>query len=111
MGPLPSCVADPILPKRVWMNPISNSLKFARRRDRAVIEIGRYKFGDQCVFRAPQRDRLRHQARGQLFGVFQRLYAREEYGGAGIGPAIVLRIVQRHNGLFHTFVISRHRGV
>jgi light-regulated signal transduction histidine kinase (bacteriophytochrome) len=37
---LPTCQADPTLLKQVWMNLLSNALKYTRKRDAVRIEIG-----------------------------------------------------------------------
>ncbi len=94
---LPDCEGDPVLLRQVFVNLISNALKFTRNREAAEVTIG---------FHPPEgayyvRDNgtgfdMAHS--GKLFGVFQRLHTVQEYEGTGIGLANVQRIVQRHGG-------------
>jgi PAS domain S-box-containing protein len=96
---LPTAKCDPDLMKAVLTNLISNALKFTRTRNPAVIEIGTAVVENQMVFF------VRDNGVGfdpvyadKLFGVFQRLHAKEKFEGTGIGLATVQRIVQRHGG-------------
>ncbi len=97
---LPSMWADRALMRMVFVNLISNAVKFTGGRAEARIEIGS----------APDDDRetmiyVRDNGAGfdpkytdKLFGVFQRLHSEAEFEGTGIGLANVKRIVQRHGG-------------
>ncbi|MHB8911854.1 MAG: PAS domain-containing sensor histidine kinase, partial [Lysobacter sp.] len=100
VGQLPAANADPVLLKQVWVNLLSNALKYsAPRGDDARIEISG-EHGDGIV-----RYRICDNGAGfdmryadKLFGVFQRLHSQDEFEGTGVGLAIVQRIVIRHGG-------------
>lgn len=100
VGPLPPTYADPRLLHQVWVNLLSNALKYSATRGAAArIEVSGETQGDVSRYRV--RDNgvgfdMRYA--DKLFGVFQRLHAREEFEGTGVGLAIVQRIVTRHGG-------------
>ena len=97
---LPTLDVDPTLLRVVWVNLLSNALKFSAPRPTARIEVGTRREGDgETVFFV--RDNgvgfdMSHAEK--LFGVFQRLHGREQFDGTGIGLATVRRIVERHGG-------------
>lgn len=112
VGDLPVCHADPTLLKQVFVNLLSNALKFTRKRAPAVIEIGCVVGMEahdvpSSVLRPPSSVVYYVKDNGvgfdmryahKLFGVFQRLHRAEEYEGTGVGLAIVQRIIHRHGG-------------
>jgi len=96
---LPACNGDAALLKQVWVNLLSNALKYSRGRTPAAIEIGfRDEAGEPIYFVRDNGTGFDMKYAHKLFGVFQRLHRAEDFEGTGVGLAIVRRIVQRHGG-------------
>ncbi|HLK47394.1 MAG TPA: ATP-binding protein [Bryobacteraceae bacterium] len=99
LGTLPACQADPTLLKQVFMNLLSNALKYTRRREIAIVEIGaREQEGEWVYFVRDNGAGFDMRYRDKLFTVFQRLHLAGEFEGIGVGLSVVQRIVQRHGG-------------
>jgi signal transduction histidine kinase len=92
--------ADPALLRQVFVNLLSNALKYSAPRDRTRIEVAT-EAGNEGAIVVYVRDNgvgfdMAYQDR--LFGVFQRLHRADEFPGTGIGLANVKRIIHRHGG-------------
>jgi two-component system sensor histidine kinase/response regulator len=99
VGELLPCQGNPTLLMQVFVNLLSNALKFTRRREVAHIEVGcRQEDGEVIYFVRDDGTGFDMRYADKLFGVFQRLHRAEDYDGTGVGLAIVQRIVQRHGG-------------
>jgi PAS domain S-box-containing protein len=99
IGDLPACQSDPALLKHVWMNLMSNALKYTRKQEVAVIEVGSREQAGVCVYFVKDNGvGFDMQYADKLFGVFQRLHRPEDYEGTGVGLAIVQRVIHRHGG-------------
>jgi light-regulated signal transduction histidine kinase (bacteriophytochrome) len=100
VGELPVCQGDPALLRQVWINLLSNALKFTRKQNVARVEIGclTREDGMPVYFVKDNGVGFDMQYAHKLFGVFQRLHHTEEYEGSGVGLAIVQRIIHRHGG-------------
>jgi signal transduction histidine kinase len=99
LGELPASSGDPALLKQVWLNLLSNALKYTRKRESAVLEIGCIKtHGVDEFFVRDNGSGFDMRYADKLFGVFQRYHRAEDYEGTGVGLAIVQRIIHRHGG-------------
>ncbi len=99
LGELPEAVGATSLVRQVWVNLLSNALKFSSNREHPTIEVGGTVEGGFAVYHV--RDRgvgFDQMYADKLFGVFQRLHGVKEFEGTGIGLALVKRIVTRHGG-------------
>ena len=95
----PPALADSHLIKIVFMNLLTNALKFTRIREHAKIETGFITENGHTVFFIKDNGAgFDMKYADKLFVAFQRLHRAEEYEGSGIGLAIVQRIIHRHGG-------------
>lgn len=96
---LPPCLADPSLIRQVFANLLSNALKYSRKREDALVEVGSFqKDGATVYFVGDNGVGFDMAYADKLFGVFQRLHRSEDFEGTGVGLAIVHNIVTRHGG-------------
>ena len=96
---LPAAEADPDLLREVWLNLVSNALKYTSKRSIWRVDIDGFVQPGQCVYRIKDNGVGFDMAHAEkLFGVFQRLHSDREFTGTGAGLAIVERIVRRHGG-------------
>lgn len=109
IGHLPNCQADVKLLKQVFVNLISNAVKFTRKCEHARVEIGSEaklppgenmveKYSKYCYYVRDNGVGFDMRYYDKLFGVFQRLHKAEDYEGTGVGLAIVKRVVEKHGG-------------
>jgi PAS domain S-box-containing protein len=98
--PLPVVSADRALLRMVFVNLISNALKFTGERPEATIEIGCAPAtrDETVIFIRDNGAGFDPRYTGKLFGVFQRLHSQTEFEGTGIGLANIQRIIHRHGG-------------
>jgi light-regulated signal transduction histidine kinase (bacteriophytochrome) len=96
---LGSIPCDPGLTKQVFVNLVSNALKYSRTRSTTVIEIGRKPVdGEQVMFVRDNGVGFDMKYADKLFGVFQRLHRADEFEGTGVGLSTVERIIRKHGG-------------
>jgi light-regulated signal transduction histidine kinase (bacteriophytochrome) len=99
VDPLPDCLGDASLLKQVFVNLLTNALKFTRKREQALIEISAHEEGGELVgFVRDNGAGFDMQFADKLFGVFQRLHSNDQFEGTGVGLSIVQRIIHRHGG-------------
>jgi len=90
---------DNNLLKQVWVNLISNAIKYSGAKKDPIIEIGMMgKKGQPVYYVKDNGAGFDMQYAGNLFGVFQRFHKEGEFSGTGVGLALVQRIVVRHGG-------------
>jgi signal transduction histidine kinase len=92
-------MGDPRLLRHVFDNLLANSWKFTSRNPQPRIEFGAQNGdGEIRYFVRDNGVGFDMAYAGRLFSPFQRLHARSEFEGSGIGLATVQRVVRRHGG-------------
>lgn len=98
---LPVVQGDPVLLPRALQNLLHNALKFNVEGTPPKVTVDSYSENEQTVV-----IRIKDNGIGidpkyqkQIFGAFKRLHGIGEYPGAGIGLAVVKKIIDRHGGV------------
>ena len=96
---LPEASADPAFMKQVWINLLTNAVKFSSKKENPEISIGGYtENGNNIYFVKDNGVGFNSEYGMKLFVMFQRLHRSEEFEGTGVGLAIVKRIINRYGG-------------
>jgi PAS domain S-box-containing protein len=97
--PLPDMECDAGLVKQVFVNILSNAVKYTRPRPVATIEITHHdENGERIISVRDNGVGFNMKYADKLFGVFQRLHRADEFEGTGVGLATVERIIRKHGG-------------
>lgn len=91
--------ADRSMIKQVFINLLSNGIKFTRDKSNPQLTIGYNKHEkDIEIYVKDNGIGFDMKYIDKLFGVFQRLHSDEDYEGTGVGLALVKRIITKHQG-------------
>lgn len=100
VGALPVIDADALQMRRLLQNLLGNALKFRRRDSPPVVRLAATSAGaGTCTITVSDNGIGFKEEHGeQIFRMFERLHARAQYDGSGMGLAICRKIVERHGG-------------
>ena len=97
--PLPKAQGDRAMLRQVLVNLLANAVKFTGTKRAPRIELGsRADKGENIYYVKDNGVGFDMANASKIFGVFVRLHGEGEFGGTGVGLAIVKRIIDKHGG-------------
>jgi signal transduction histidine kinase len=97
VGELPAVMGHEAYLTQLFYNLMSNALKFNGKTP-VVLISGEQRDGTVRISVSDNGIGMKEEDYGRVFDAFQRLHAKSQYEGTGIGLAIVKRIVDVHHG-------------
>ncbi|KUJ59333.1 PAS domain-containing sensor histidine kinase [Flavobacteriaceae bacterium CRH] len=108
IGKLPLIQASKVQMRQLFSNLITNAIKYSKTDTEPIIEISQIEnFESEVPNEANLFVKIQVKDNGigmeknhlnKIFTIFQRLHARSEYSGNGIGLAICKKIMENHSG-------------
>jgi signal transduction histidine kinase len=106
---LPEVLGDSTQLRQVFQNLIGNAIKFGHPSRPPRIGVSAVREGDLWHFSVSDNgEGIEPQHFERIFVIFQRLHTRDQFGGNGMGLAIVKKIVERHGG---AVTLSSEKGM
>ncbi|MFJ8749136.1 ATP-binding protein [Streptomyces sp. NPDC102441] len=97
--PLPELLGDSTSLTMVWQNLVGNAVKFRRHDVPCRITVGCVREGDDWHMTVADNGiGIAPEFADKVFVIFQRLHARDEYEGTGIGLSLCRKIIEFHGG-------------
>ncbi len=97
--PLPAVLGEESQLVHVFLNLVSNAIKYRKPGERPCLRIGAKREGGYWVVAVSDNGiGFDPQFADRIFGLFKRLHRHDQYPGTGLGLAICKRIVERYGG-------------
>ena len=107
---LPVDFCDSLLVTQIWINLISNSIKYTKFSPNPFIKIGSYNENDKIVYFIEDNGiGFDMEKANSIFKPFKRLYNSQEFEGTGIGLSFVESIISKHQGKIW-FLSNENKG-
>ncbi|MBC5993539.1 PAS domain S-box protein [Pontibacter cellulosilyticus] len=99
IGKLISAEGDYTLLNQVFINLVSNAVKYSSKNENPRVEVSSYTTDDEIIYYIKDNGTgFNMDYAHKLFGVFQRLHSDQDFEGTGVGLAIVQRVIVKHGG-------------
>ncbi|CAH0349046.1 ATP-binding protein [Aquabacterium sp. CECT 9606] len=99
VGALPLARGDSRMLRQVWINLLSNALKYSKNSHPIRIQVQGELQGDELIYSVTDNGVGFDTSQApRLFAAFSRLHGQDEFEGIGIGLSSVKRIIQKHGG-------------